>query len=205
MNIAIYGLRAPDDDTIRYVGQTGRPERRLKKHIRDARCGKHYPVCQWIRDLLSKGQEPVMVILDPDAYRFNNAKEAAWMCEMGKISPLLNVNVRRRPDTILDFAGLKRFIEKHKARDAESRRYMQQSKEQQESAPAPVAPPARVETDAVPENAAVAGGALLAEATDAAKGDNFDLWWKANGTHFVKSIHCGIIRWTHQSKADPTP
>lgn len=203
MNIAIYGLCAPDNDTIKYVGQTGNPEIRLKKHIVDAKRGNHYPVCQWIRDLLSKGQEPVMVILDPDAYKFSNAKEAAWTCEMGKISPLLNVNVRKRPDTILDFAGLEKFMADHKKRDDEYTELMRQRKEQLNLAPPPIAPPVAIKPEIAPEKDEIAGRALLAEATNATKGDHFDQWWKTNGTRFIKSVHYGAIKWTHQPK-EPT-
>lgn len=198
MSIAIYGLCAPGDKTIRYVGQTGNPESRLKRHIGDAKRGKSYPVQQWIRDLLNNGQQPVMVILDPDAYDFSNAKEAAWTCEMEKISPLLNVNVRKRQDTILDFAGLERHIAEHKRWQAEAQERIRQLKEKQ--APPVAEPLPAVEPDITPYRSECPGETLLTEATNAAKGEMFDQWWRENGTKFVKGIHAGEIRWTHQQK-----
>lgn len=63
--IVIYGLRCPLANTIRYIGKTKEPARRLKAHIR-GRGGmrtQHQHCARWIRALLKRGLEPSMEIL----------------------------------------------------------------------------------------------------------------------------------------------
>lgn len=111
MMVAIYGLCDPRDYVIRYVGKTTQPKGRLRKHIDLAKSGKHYPVCQWIRDLLAEGEEPVMEILDAEPGLCGSDREDAWIHELSKVQPLLNVHARVKPDTVMDFAKLEQAMQ----------------------------------------------------------------------------------------------
>lgn len=196
---AIYGLCAPGDDTVRYVGQAGYVEDRLQKHVYAAKTGGT-PVREWIRSLLERGEKPEAVILVSDAGYLRNATESAWIYELGKAGQLLNVHVRTRPDNIMDFARLEQQRSENpdrKSSDSPCRYH-----DGQRLKIASPLPATEIAPDP-PKEEKAKGMALLAEATTATTSDRFDLWWKANGTTFIKSIHSGAIRWTHQPK-EPT-
>lgn len=59
----VYHLVDPNTRTVRYVGKTSTPKSRLRAHIQDAREGDNTEKKRWIRTLLEKGQEPIMVIV----------------------------------------------------------------------------------------------------------------------------------------------
>jgi len=59
----IYYLVDPNDSAVRYVGKTKTPKSRLRAHVQDARDGDNTAKKRWIRGLLAKGQEPVMIIV----------------------------------------------------------------------------------------------------------------------------------------------
>jgi len=61
----IYALHCPIADTVRYIGKTNNPGKRLKSHLSAARTNayKHH-ASAWIRKLLSVGLEPRMEIIE---------------------------------------------------------------------------------------------------------------------------------------------
>jgi hypothetical protein len=61
----IYGLIDPRDRCLRYVGKTHkRREWRLGEHIQHASDGSTLPVHRWIRELLTQGSQPEIVVLE---------------------------------------------------------------------------------------------------------------------------------------------
>lgn len=72
--VFIYALLDPKNGATRYVGQTGNPDERLRKHLRAVKTC--YSAC-WIRSLKKQGLTPVMEILDvvPDT------EADFWECE----------------------------------------------------------------------------------------------------------------------------
>lgn len=79
----IYTLYCPIADTVRYVGKTTNPEKRLKSHVSAARTNayKHH-TSAWIRKLLSVGLEPHMEIIEtvPEGESWQEA-ERAWIAK----------------------------------------------------------------------------------------------------------------------------
>lgn len=61
----IYTLSDPTTDEIRYVGKANEPRKRLNDHIKESKSTSSTShKNSWIRSLLSKGQQPVMEIID---------------------------------------------------------------------------------------------------------------------------------------------
>lgn len=64
MAVVIYGLRCPVADTIRYVGKSSNPDRRLRAHISAARRRAYnHHTARWLRTLLEVGLKPELVVL----------------------------------------------------------------------------------------------------------------------------------------------
>lgn len=61
MAIFIYCLRDPRDQTIRYIGKSTRPERRLKAHLKDKMINVQKE--EWIGELQELGLRPELAIL----------------------------------------------------------------------------------------------------------------------------------------------
>ena len=61
MTTAIYALRDPYTDDVRYIGQSIDPTKRLREHLTDTH---DTPKVQWIRTLLETGQRPRLEILE---------------------------------------------------------------------------------------------------------------------------------------------
>jgi len=61
MTTHIYHLVDPNDRLVRYVGKTTTPAARLRGHIKDAEAGDNTEKKRWIRGLLARGQQPIMV------------------------------------------------------------------------------------------------------------------------------------------------
>lgn len=80
--IYIYGLHAPDDDTIMYVGKSKSPIRRLSTHIREAAdvrsTGKKN---EWLRGLIRQNITPMVKILDTCDDADAADVEFAWIQE----------------------------------------------------------------------------------------------------------------------------
>lgn len=64
MPVFIYGLFCPVAQTIRYVGKSTKPERRLRGHLSGARRGRYdHHTARWLRSLEAAGTQPSLVIL----------------------------------------------------------------------------------------------------------------------------------------------
>ncbi|MNQ92236.1 GIY-YIG catalytic domain protein [compost metagenome] len=79
----IYVLHCPLSGTVRYVGKTVNPDKRLRSHVSAARTGmyKHH-TSAWIRKLLSVGLEPLIEVVDAveDGERWQDL-ERRWIAE----------------------------------------------------------------------------------------------------------------------------
>jgi hypothetical protein len=62
MNTYIYALECPTENTIKYIGKSNNPVRRLKDHMCDFR--QEFNKATWIRKLKHDGKKPNLVILD---------------------------------------------------------------------------------------------------------------------------------------------
>jgi hypothetical protein len=60
----VYHLVDPRDRVVRYVGKTGKPQARLKEHIRESEERQNTAKKRWIHELLADGLRPVLVIVD---------------------------------------------------------------------------------------------------------------------------------------------
>ena len=63
MTTFIYALICPVDGSMKYVGKSNNPEKRLKDHLFDFRC-MDLRKAQWIRMLKSVKKKPILIILD---------------------------------------------------------------------------------------------------------------------------------------------
>ena len=86
----IYALCESDTKTVKYVGRSICPKRRLKEHIRIARNNNNRPVCIWIRELVKFNKVPVLVILEEVPNAEKRRAEKRWIMTYG-LDNLLNV------------------------------------------------------------------------------------------------------------------
>lgn len=78
----IYGLRDPETGQIHYVGQcNGDPHNRYRKHIHLSQSGRERNIekARWIGELLAKGKEPSLVILEQCKADQLNEREQWWI------------------------------------------------------------------------------------------------------------------------------
>lgn len=87
--VQIYGLYEPDGIALRYVGKANNAERRLKTHLLER--GQSRPVNRWIKALVSRGQSPVMRVLENVPNDQWEQAERRLIAEHRKTSSLLNV------------------------------------------------------------------------------------------------------------------
>lgn len=79
---SIYALAEPETGRVRYVGKTlGGVDARLKGHLSAAKCdSKPSPVTLWVRSLMERGLEPIVVALRRDVPEERLASlEASWI------------------------------------------------------------------------------------------------------------------------------
>lgn len=87
----IYVLKCPVTRRVRYVGATRqRLEKRLVGHVSEARTGKLWPRCHWIRKLLSAGTLPLIEIVELVQADQWQTRERYWIAEFGGMGRLLN-------------------------------------------------------------------------------------------------------------------
>lgn len=88
--IYIYGLHAPDDKTIMYVGRSKTPFVRLNHHVTESKLGKKpCPKNKWIASLLEQGKRPEIAILDICTPEEVVYREFKWIAAMRNINPSL--------------------------------------------------------------------------------------------------------------------
>lgn len=86
--IYIYGLHAPGDCTIMYVGRTSNLALRVQQHVWEARLGKvNVPRNDWIRHLLAKKQNPIAVILESCNQEHAAEREYHWINRYRALNP----------------------------------------------------------------------------------------------------------------------
>lgn len=61
---SIYGLVDPRTNDIRYIGKADNPSKRLIRHVWDAQRGTVTHKCSWLRQLLSEGLMPNLIVLE---------------------------------------------------------------------------------------------------------------------------------------------
>lgn len=86
--IAIYALTDPRDNTVRYVGKSNDPKRRLSEHI-----ASNLP---WIVELKTAGLAPMMRILDRAGFDEWDRAEQYWIAFYSRHGRLLNTEVGGR-------------------------------------------------------------------------------------------------------------
>lgn len=109
--VSIYGLVDPRSGSLRYVGQSRDPERRLQGHLSGAGAGAKRKR-EWIQELRDEGSRPILVILDaaPPGQEADRL-EFDWINRMNVVGDLTNERLgpgRRRNLTIsfdADFIG----------------------------------------------------------------------------------------------------
>lgn len=85
--IAIYALVDPRDRTVRYVGQTNDPARRLQAHFVELQNRER---TDWLRELTSLGLCPEMLILDRCGENEADALEVTWIQRWASCGYLYN-------------------------------------------------------------------------------------------------------------------
>lgn len=92
-DVYVYALIDPKIKNVRYVGKTINLERRFKRHLRDARCGLPGHRNSWIRQLLSAGCTPRLVVLEKTADNNWQAAERRCIRRLKKLgAPLTNMD-----------------------------------------------------------------------------------------------------------------
>lgn len=86
--IAIYVLTDPRDNTVRYVGKSNDPARRLTEHT-----ASNLP---WIVELRSAGLAPVMRVMDRASLEEWERAEQYWIAFYSRNGKLLNTEVGGR-------------------------------------------------------------------------------------------------------------
>ena len=87
----IYALTDPRDGGIRYVGKSVQPDKRFKYYLWN---NEKRPVQVWVKELLSVGLKPELVILESVAQSEWESRERHWISVMkDKNAPLLNVAI----------------------------------------------------------------------------------------------------------------
>ncbi len=74
----IYTLSEPDG-TVRYVGKSDNPKRRLTKHLHEARTRRKNRRDKWIYSLLNKGLRPVMTVIEVVSTEAWVEREKYWI------------------------------------------------------------------------------------------------------------------------------
>lgn len=83
--ITIYKLIDPQNDSVKYIGQTHNSlKRRLSDHLSDARRGMKNHRCNWIRKLLSEGIFPSVEVIEIVNWDSGNERERHWIAQYGR-------------------------------------------------------------------------------------------------------------------------
>lgn len=84
----IYVLVDPRDGLIRYVGTSQNPNTRLKEHVREIDGESKVKV--WVKELVSAGLRPLMVIVDTVVSDEAEKTEMEWIDHFDKFGHLHN-------------------------------------------------------------------------------------------------------------------
>jgi group I intron endonuclease len=98
----IYALHCPTTNKIRYVGKSDNPEKRLYRHIADAKKSTKCHRLAWIKSLLDLNLKPTISILEEVDVDTWGEKETYWinqfdnltnMIDGGKFCPMYNPEI----------------------------------------------------------------------------------------------------------------
>lgn len=91
MNTFIYALIDPETNTIRYIGKSDNPKKRLRLHLTEARTSKRESHrLNWLRKLLKNSQRPRIMILEECNVENWAFREKWWISKYKLISKLVN-------------------------------------------------------------------------------------------------------------------
>jgi hypothetical protein len=85
---SVYALLDPRDGTVRYIGASRNPARRLAEHCVGEQ--KNSAMRSWVQGLLTVGELPVMVILSRVSAREVAALEIHWIRRARNVGLILN-------------------------------------------------------------------------------------------------------------------
>lgn len=74
---SVYVLRCPDSGEVRYVGVSKAPEKRLARHMTEARAGRTKRH-NWVRSLDKANKHPVLEVIETDVEDWKSA-ERRWV------------------------------------------------------------------------------------------------------------------------------
>ena len=86
----IYGLREIGTIEVRYVGSTVSPLPRLMNHINDCKLHSLSDKAQWVKEVIERGGELEMIILEICPFQDSFLAEAKWIEILG--DSLLNAS-----------------------------------------------------------------------------------------------------------------
>lgn len=89
MIVWIYALKDPRTGVVRYVGQSNRPEARLRQHMNGSGSTR---VSAWVTELSALSMEPYLELLEMVDSTEADAYEMAWIDRLAAESALLNVH-----------------------------------------------------------------------------------------------------------------
>lgn len=80
--VYIYRLLDPlQENAVRYIGQSARPERRLTEHISRANCGDRGYLYNWLRKVLAAGAQPILEIVEEATVETFAERERHWIAD----------------------------------------------------------------------------------------------------------------------------
>ena len=101
-NRVVYGLMDARDGLVKYVGVTENPIYRFKQHMQEA---KRKPRTTsgfsnskknlWIREMISCGLQPTLVLLDSVVAEDSEKTEQKWISHFNKFGFLLNNQIEK--------------------------------------------------------------------------------------------------------------
>jgi hypothetical protein len=75
----IYGLVDPLSDQVRYVGASKNPQKRLLEHLAPSQLKKPIEKNRWLKELLSQGHRPRVIIIEKASELEWEEKEKFWI------------------------------------------------------------------------------------------------------------------------------
>jgi hypothetical protein len=84
MTTFIYGLADPDDETVRYVGKSNHPKKRIMNHTSPKNLLKNSHKNHWLNGLLRQGKYPLLVILEEVDISCWEEAEKSWIIKLAK-------------------------------------------------------------------------------------------------------------------------
>ena len=100
--IYIYGIIDPRYNSIRYIGKSANPKRRMWEHIRDAKNGVHTYKHKWLKLLLENGIEPKLIILEVTDEENWQEVERQWIAKYSEVGSNLT-NLTRGGDGLIGY------------------------------------------------------------------------------------------------------